>query len=72
MTELDRLDPCGPDPELEVLAELVHFVRLEHNADLERPLDLNLWPDRTEGERDLDRRVALALRARVRADLEAS
>ena len=58
------IEPCDPD----ALARLVHEQRVAKNAEKERPFVLAAWDDRTEDQKDLDRRIASAIAARAVAD----
>jgi hypothetical protein len=53
---------------LDALAELVHEQRRAKNAERDRPFGLVEWEDRTEDQKDLDRRIASAVAARAVAD----
>lgn len=54
--------------DLDALARLVNEQRQAKNAERDRPFAVADWPDRTEDQKDLDRRIASAVAARAVAD----
>jgi hypothetical protein len=61
-----------PDPEtLDRYARAVHDARLSVNAERERPFSVLEWEDRTEEQKELDRRAASSVAAMAVHDADA-